>query len=210
MVQAHPDDEIIFGYPIFQDESIEKTLLCCTSDLYNPSRQWCAERKYALEKCCELTNTKLYCLDYPSSFYTLQSRRPAGVPRTPEGDAQGPLRAACDEITTMIERLSEDVDYIYTHNPYGEYGHRDHQTCFDLVMKTTDKDVLITDIHLPSNWSKHYTFSKKMNQVYYKNIFKQNIKLNNKLYDECEKLYRQANSWTWGRETIRECNLYII
>ena len=33
MVFAHPDDEIIFGWPIFQDSTIEKELIMVTSDL---------------------------------------------------------------------------------------------------------------------------------------------------------------------------------
>ena len=32
MVFAHPDDEIIFGWPIFQDPTIEKELIMVTSD----------------------------------------------------------------------------------------------------------------------------------------------------------------------------------
>jgi len=210
MVVAHPDDEIIFGYPIFQDKSIKKKLLCCSSDLYNPGRQSCKERKHVLEELCTMTNTELVCLDYPSSFYTLRSRRPDGVPRTPEGDAQGPLRAACDVISTHIREMSKDVDYVFTHNPYGEYGHMDHKLCFDMVVKNTDKDILITDIHLPSNWSQHYTFSKKIKDLYYNNLFKADIEIDEYLYQRAKQMYESANSWTWGRETVKKCNLFKI
>jgi len=210
MVQAHADDEIIFGYPIFQDISIKKTLLCCSSDLFNPERQWCSQRKYALEKCCDITNTELICLDNPSSFYSLPSRRPKGAPSTPEGDSQAPLRKACDQISESINELQENVDFIYTHNPYGEYGHRDHQTCFDLVLKSANKGVLITDIHLPSNWSQHYSFNEKMKNLYYKNVFKENIELDVSLYNSCKTFYEEKNSWTWNRQTIEKCNLYLI
>jgi len=34
---AHPDDEIIFCWPIFQDNTIEKTILTISSDIYNPN-----------------------------------------------------------------------------------------------------------------------------------------------------------------------------
>ena len=39
MVFAHPDDEIIFGWPIFQDPTIEKELIMVKSDFNNPARQ---------------------------------------------------------------------------------------------------------------------------------------------------------------------------
>ena len=38
MVFAHPDDEIIFGWPIFQDPTIEKELVMVTSDFNNPGQ----------------------------------------------------------------------------------------------------------------------------------------------------------------------------
>ena len=210
MVVAHPDDEIIFGYPIFQDKSIKKKLLCCSSDLNNPGRQWCKERRIVLEDLCRLTDTELVCLDYNSSFYHSRSRRPDGVPRTPEGDAQGPLRSICDDISKHIQDMSKDVDYVFTHNPYGEYGHMDHKLCFDMVLKNTDKDILITDIHLPSNWSQHYTFSKKMKDLYYHTLVKANIEIDEYLYQRAEQMYRSANSWTRGRETVKKCNLFKI
>ncbi len=52
MVFAHPDDEIIFGWPIFQDPTIEKELVMVTSDFNNPARQQYAHRKFLLKEVC--------------------------------------------------------------------------------------------------------------------------------------------------------------
>ena len=54
MVFAHPDDEIIFGWPIFQDPTIEKELVMVTSDFNNPARQQYAHRKFLLQEGCWL------------------------------------------------------------------------------------------------------------------------------------------------------------
>jgi hypothetical protein len=43
LVMAHQDDEIIFGWPVFQGNPAG--LLICSSDLHNPDRQWCRHRK---------------------------------------------------------------------------------------------------------------------------------------------------------------------
>ena len=210
MVLAHPDDEIIFGWPIFQDDNIEKKLLICSSDANNPTRQWCKERKKSLHEVCDLMNVDYKCLDYDSSFYKTQTRRPKGVPRTPEGDAQGPFRAMCDHISEVIQEMEQDCDCIFTHNPYGEYGHMDHKLLFDLVIKTTQKPILITDMHLPSNWSKKYTLNNRVKSIYYKNKIKDNLKLDKQNLEVIKKIYEKTNSWTWGRETPEVCSLYLL
>tara|TARA_B100000683_G_C12260302_1_gene461276 strand:- start:29 stop:676 length:648 start_codon:yes stop_codon:yes gene_type:complete len=210
MVLAHPDDEIIFGWPVFQDNSIQKKLLICSSDANNPTRQWCKERKKSLQEVCDLMGVEHECLDYDSSFYKTQTRRPPGIPRTPEGDSKAPFRMMCDDITNTIQKMQHDCDHIFTHNPYGEYGHMDHKLLFDLVLKSTAKPVLITDMHLPSNWSKKYTLNNKIYDLYYRNKIKQNLKLDKKNLEIIKKIYQKTNSWTWGRETPESCNLYML
>ncbi len=210
MVMAHPDDEIIFGWPIFQDKSIQKKLLICSSDANNPTRQWCKDRKRSLEEVCKLMDVEYQCLDYDSSFYKTQTRRPKGVPRTPSGDAQAPFRAMCDHISDKILEMQVDCDRVFTHNPYGEYGHMDHRLLFDLVLKTTDKPVLITDMHLPSNWAKEYCLNNRIYDIYYKNKIKENLSLDKQNLNVIKELYQKTNSWTWGRETPDTCSLFIL
>ena len=48
MVMAHPDDEILFGWPVFFDPKYKKKLLICSSDYNNPERAWCKYRKKSL------------------------------------------------------------------------------------------------------------------------------------------------------------------
>ena len=78
MVMSHPDDEIIFGWPVFQSagwgKDADKELLMCSSDFNNPERQWCSHRKFILEKICEEEGVKLTCLDNPSEFYRASTR----------------------------------------------------------------------------------------------------------------------------------------
>mgnify|MGYP002877121365 CR=1 FL=1 len=210
MVMAHPDDEIIFGWPIFQDESIEKKLLICSSDANNPTRQWCKDRKLALKKICDKHNVSLTCLDYDSSFYKTQTRRPTGIPRTPMGDSVAPFRSMCKDIEQNIKILERDCDFIFTHNPYGEYGHLDHILLFDLVLKNSKKPILITDMNLPSNWARSYAPSKIMKKLFYNKEFKKDLNIDYNKYSFIKKEYEKVNSWTWGRETPQSCNLFII
>lgn len=210
MVMAHPDDEIIFGWPIFQDKGIDKSLLICSSDANNPSRQWCKDRKKSLHKVCEMMNVEYQCLDYDSSFYRTQTRRPPGVPRTPEGDATAPFRAMCEVIVDKIREMEVGCDHVFTHNPFGEYGHMDHKLLFEICLKVVSQPLLITDINMASNWSKKYTLNNKINSLYYKNKVKKDLNLDLGNYKIIENIYRETNSWTWGRETPKTCNLFVI
>mgnify|MGYP001162781370 FL=1 len=210
MVMAHPDDEIIFGWPVFQDEQIEKKVLICSSDFYNPERQWCKYRKEALFEVCNHVGTmEVECLDYPSSFYRVPTRRPAEYPRTPHGDSMSPIRKMESHIVRTMLRMEEGCDAVFTHNPFGEYGHLDHKLLFDLVLKNSKKHVIITDMMLPSNWSDP-VMNERMGRIYYNNKIKSGCKLNEDLLEFCKKEYEAKNGWTWNRETPKKCNLYKI
>ncbi len=210
MVMAHPDDEILFGWPIFQDKSVEKNLIICSSDFNNPERQWCKYRKNSLIKVCEKENVPVMCLDYNSSFYRTPTRRPSNLRSGEPGDSQAPFRHMCDTIKRIIKENQDNYDYIFTHNPHGEYGHIDHKLLFELVLKVSKKPVLITDINMPSNWSEKMDFTDKINMLYYNNKVKEGCIIDFEKYKEYEKIYIDDGVWTWSREVPRECNLYII
>ena len=63
MVLAHPDDEIIFGWPIFQDDDYEKEIIMCSTDFNNPVRQEYAHRKLLLQEVCDKYEIPLTCFD---------------------------------------------------------------------------------------------------------------------------------------------------
>jgi len=53
---AHPDDEIIFGWPVLKEA---QKIIICSSDLNNPERAWCKDRKKALKDVCELLGKEM-------------------------------------------------------------------------------------------------------------------------------------------------------
>jgi len=209
---AHPDDEVIFGWPIFFDENIEKTLLICSTDRKNPERQWCAHRVNVLANICQEENVPLYAIDNNSSFYKTPTRRPTGVPQTIEGDAKAPFRSMSENIVKVVHELEKSHDFIFTHNPYGEYGHIDHILLFDLMVKHANLPICFTDIIQLSNWAGNETKKCKNSnawKVYYNNKISEH-KMNMEKYKKYEEVYKKYNCWTWDRETISECNLYKL
>ena len=75
MILAHPDDEVILGWPVLQDPSFDKEILVCSSDRNNPARQQYAHRREALAAMCESFVFPYTCLDYDSDFFRTPYRR---------------------------------------------------------------------------------------------------------------------------------------
>tara|TARA_Y100000592_G_C5481687_1_gene326030 strand:+ start:10520 stop:11170 length:651 start_codon:yes stop_codon:yes gene_type:complete len=211
IVMAHPDDEIIFGWPILQDPSIQKKILICSSDFNNPSRSWCKNRKDALYDIGSFVGSlETVCLDYDSEFYRQPTRPISGNSPEPDGLVAGPWRNMCKDFLDHIEKMSNDCDAIFTHNPYGEYGHIDHIMLFDLIIKNIEKPVLITDIKQNSNWAHVSKKSEKIEKLFYSNIHKPNCVLDEVLLQFCKSQYEARNAWTWNKKVVNNCSVYRI
>ena len=207
MVMAHPDDEIIFGWPILQDSKIDKKILICSSDYNNSERIWCKDRKQALFQIGNFVGSKeTVCLDYNSEFYRQPTRPIRGNEQEPDGVVAGPWRNMCTDFINHINTMSSDCDAVFTHNPYGEYGHIDHLLLFDLIIKNVDKPVLITDIKQNSNWSHVTRKSDRIESMYYHNLIKKDCKLDKVLLNFCQSKYESLNAWTWNKQVVDMCN----
>ena len=195
MVLGHADDEIIFGWPIFQDKSIEKELLICSSDLHHPDRKWCAHRKYVLFEICQKLQVPVTCFDYNSEFYRTETRKES-------------LSKLQEDIVEFVS--AREHDYVFTHNPLGEYGHLDHKMLFDMMLRYSKAPLLISDISLKTNWPSHERIPERIRKVYYTKPFGKPCILDEELYAFCEQLYREYKAWTWSTPAVKNCQLYEI
>jgi len=213
MVMAHPDDEVIFGWPLFQDRSVERELLICSSDLHNRRRKRFAKRRFALQEVCTAHDVALTCLDHDAGFYRVPSRfseMPRRWPWTlkPAPGSDAPLLAFQKEVGHRVR--DSDCDAVFTHNPLGEYGHLDHKLLFDIVLRYSRVPVLITDICRKSNWAEQHEIPERIRALYYRDVHAADCRLDRALYDDCERIYRAHDAWTWGRPPIERCTLYTL
>lgn len=204
MVVAHADDEIIIGWPIFQDPNIEKHILLLSTDENNKERQWCNKRGLILKDICENYNIGFSSFPLPSDFY-----------KTPTRNAPFILNDIYNRTIDKINEIKKtfDFDYIFTHNPHGEYGHCDHRICFDIVHNHTDYSMLITDIVHKKNWPTYAVIPERVKNKYYTNKIK-DCKVDMKTYKFCENYYKKnrynQNCWTHNREPWGVCGLYLL
>lgn len=183
IVMAHPDDEVIFGWPVLRKAS---SILICSNDKNNPDRAWCRYRYQALQEVGEMLKIEVKSLDYDSEFFRLNHR-------------DGSLKAWQNEVMANLKPWCE---YIYTHNWMGEYGHFDHVLVY-LTMLRADRKLITSDIHLQSDWGGFPEVP------FYGNPGRKimEARLDHELYESCKAIYEKYGVWTWNQEPVTQCNL---
>lgn len=183
MVYSHCDDEIVCGWPVFQDPSIEKYVLIVSSDRNNDARQWCNHRRWVFLDLCKSLGIGAKVLDYSSDFYALSHRT-------------GNLAKFENDVLRSISSLP--ADFIMTHNPFGEYGHLDHRFLSDLLRRSLNSPIIITDIEYNSDWTDIYPKSDRYRRQYFYDCLGR-VQLDHRFYRYVEHYYKSRNAWTWSQ-----------
>ena len=184
MLIAHPDDEVIFGWPVLLRA---RRIVAIVSDEHNPERAWCSRRREALEQVGKLVGAEILCLGFNSEFYRTSTR-------------DGKLWDLMIQVEAAVG--FGDGLPLFSHNAWGEYGHLDHVLTY-MAARLTGRPVITTDIMVNANW---------MPVVGYKQgePFEEPREMTSeeeKLYDEAEAIYKKLGCWTWSQPPIRKAGL---
>lgn len=194
MVLAHCDDELVCGWPIFQNPKIKKSLIIVSSDRNNSERQWCCHRKFVTQDLCRSLGIDFCILDHDSDFYRLDHR-------------SGKLANVEQDIFRSIRRFS--FDYLFTHNPHGEYGHLDHIFISNLLMRAADHPLLISGLSMTSDWTKAPPGSARYDRIYHRNPVGE-FALDRSFYRRVMQFYETRDVWTWTLEPAEKTFLYLV
>jgi len=197
---AHPDDEVLFGWPIFQSDEYEKHLIICCDDVARKGQ--C--RYNALQEVCKQENIWLESiLAEDNNFYALPTRR-----------AEYLLTDSILKIKSILESVIEEIkpDFIFTHNPVGEYGHGSHRLLFEIVSQhPLVENLLVTDICEKSNHRSHDDIPSIVWDAYYEEAKRElPQEMDEAFYMRCRSIYNKYNAWTWNKDPIPYCNLYHL
>lgn len=212
MVLAHPDDEVIFGWPLLQNYSINKELIICSSDALNPQRKWCAHRKQPLIDLCTSLNINLTCLDYNSDFYSYPNRHkkyPKNIIKRliQKKDTRTLISEFMNDILENIK--SKKFDAIFTHNPWGEYGHMDHIILHNLILHHyyDKKPILFTDTHIKLDWM---PLCDDLHRITSKFKLVESFTNNENLYNNFMQFYKKTKTWTWSVSPVKKTNILTL
>ncbi len=193
LVVAHPDDEILWFSSIVGD--VAKVLISFL----------------ALESDSVLTHGRKKALaDYPLAHISCLRIKESNVfndenwrePRVTDygllvkGDQNCTLKYK-DNYTTLHQILKKELvgyDHVFTHNPWGEYGHEDHVQLFR-VIKTLKKDLKF------NLWYPGYVSNKSEKLFSYlpPSVFSAYESHNTQpeLARKIKALYEKNGCWTW-------------
>jgi len=196
-VFAHPDDEIIWGWPITQDIGIERHLITVSDNHPKYGRS-----EIALKEVCSAVGIHLVeCLGVQSEFYRLPTRMNAFT-----------LPNLIDLLLKKVIQAITNIkpDFIFTHNPFGEYGHGDHRLIFSILSSFIDTPIRFTDACQINN--SHLSFEqipRRIKQAFFTDecydiptLKELDKELDQDWFEKCERIYKKHVAWSWGGHMV--------
>ena len=190
VIVAHPDDEIIFFSSILKNASKIITCFSMSDDQnVNIGRQ-------KLKTQMPLNNFLFLDLVESAAFNSANWEYPKCI--TEGIEVKKNKKAYQKNFQNLKLQLSKVINYgetIYTHNPWGEYGHEEHVQVFHVIMS------LATDLNL-----KIFVNSYVSNKSYSLMIMKQHLLSDEKhintpdleLASVLKKIYQSNSCWTFN------------
>lgn len=191
-VFAHPDDEVLWGWPLLQDARNQRGVLAISDNRRLDNPLWGDRSVQAFHELGKQEGWFTFCGGMPAEFYRLPFRRaPVTLPDT------------VARIRQLIDKIVADFkpDIVFTHNPIGEYGHADHRLVFELVCTTPAvRQVQFTDICIKNEC--HVSYKRIPDYLWECTVFFQNRKYEAKVdmyfFERCRAVYQKHNAWTWN------------
>lgn len=190
LVVAHPDDEILFFSSLLSE--LDKIIICfgpCSDDLISRGRE-------RLQRSFPLRNVEW--LNIEESNVYLSSNWSA--PRTnADGICVGWNKIKYHEnyanLVEIFRRELKDYATVYTHNPWGEYGHEDHVSVFNAVLSSIKE--CENEIYVSGYVSKRSEKLFKKRQ-HFLDAEIQVRAVPQKLCAEIKQVYIAHDCWTWN------------
>jgi len=195
---GHPDDEILWFWPVLQGANHEVAVLAACRNAHKG-----AGPEWALKNVCAVNWAEyLGCVLEHNQFYRQPTRYIAPT-----------LMDVVVQLRTAIQRAIDTFkpDAIFTHNPWGEYGHGDHRLCFEIASRF-ELPLLLTDMCQPNRCHP----SADVIPAFYRRVFAEDevvqaARLDEAWYEKMKGIYEKSNAWTWGgHEPVREAGLYLF
>lgn len=193
IVVAHPDDEILWFSSIASRVS---KIIICFGD-YLPIAEMGTRRRAAVA-ALPLTNVEHLNVTESDSFlraewptpklseFGFELARPARVAKA--------YKQAYSEVASLLTEQLKGYETVFTHNPWGEYGHEDHglvHFAVKALQKHHGFDMYFSNYVSQRNGT---LLSSMAEQISPEHL---TVNTNSALAHDCEVVYRANNCWTW-------------
>ena len=202
-VFAHPDDELLWGFPMMQYDDVERHLITVSDN----HTGYAMQAVKALRKVCEMARIRLVtCMGLPSEYYRIATRRQSTTL----------MLDVVPAIRNQVKQTIIDIkpDRIITHNPFGEYGHGDHRLLFNVVSTLPEAngiEIVFTDAcQLNKTHLSFENIPSRIRAAYFQNCI-EHYTLAMSWFEPLQKVYQEFGAWSWtGHELTTQIGLYKI
>jgi LmbE family N-acetylglucosaminyl deacetylase len=194
LIVAHPDDEILWFGSIAPQ--VERIVFCFSNDPAKP------ELKAAREKTlgAHPWSGRITCLDFDETGafslagWPLPDASDSGLRLENAGSVAAAYDSRYEQIHEAVAPIVREAANIYTHNPWGEYGHEEHVLVHRAVTTLAEK-------HGKPVWYDNYAsnWSEELMRRYMDRTDRQTTRgdVDVALMQELADVYKKHGSWTW-------------
>ncbi|MBA4369493.1 MAG: hypothetical protein C0403_17845 [Desulfobacterium sp.] len=193
IVAAHPDDEILWFSSLINN--VEHVFICFVGHKSRPD--WTEGRKKSLKQY-PLQNMTCLGLDASGTLNGADWKNPVV---TDIGIEIANQRISTDKYISNFARLQSELktrlsgyQNVFTHNPWGEYGHEDHIQLYRAV-KSLQSEMGFT------LWFSNYCSNKSLLLMskYASDFYSKPItfKTNKDIANDITMIYKKNGCWTW-------------
>lgn len=193
LVVAHPDDDILWMGAVI--DKVESIIFCFNDDPGNPELG--AVRRKTINDY-PLANVSTLGVIETQSWNMADWSQPVAtdygikLDKCQESDSR--YQDAYNKLTRILRKRVANRKSVFTHNPWGEYGHEEHVLVYR-VLKT-----LQAEFHYDL-WFSNYCSNRSVNFMnHYISGFEaeyQCLPVNMALVNEISEIYRKNGCWTW-------------
>jgi len=194
LVVAHPDDEILWFGSIAAD--VDQIVVCFLNDPLKPELAAAREKTLRVHPWSD----KIVCLglDETNAFdgagWPLPETTEFGLRIVKERQIEAVYQLCYDKLQELLTPIVRDATNLFTHNPWGEYGHEEHV----LVHRVT---TTLAAANQKNVWYSNYasTWSEDLMRLYLDKSQHQfcSGKVDGMALDTIADIYRANNAWTW-------------
>jgi len=194
LVVAHPDDEILWFGSIAAD--VDKIVICFLNDPLKPELAGIREKTLRAHPWSD----KITCLelDETSAFNHAGWPRPEttefGLRIVKAPQIEEVYRLCYDKLQELLTPIVRNATNVFTHNPWGEYGHEEHVLVHSVATKLAVADQ-------KSVWYSNYasTWSEDLMRLYLDKSERQIFtgKVDTAALEKIADIYRANGAWTW-------------
>jgi len=193
MVVAHPDDEILWFSSILNQC---KSVLVCFGPSATSKQSWDSGRAVLMETY-PLTKVRFLKLRESDAFEAANWNKPketdSGL-QLRRGRTSSLYEGNAEKLLRILEVELKHESLIFTHNPWGEYGHEEHVQVFRILTELQEK--IGFDLFVNSYVSDRTVklMSKYMHSLEGNPLVSETDKV---LAHRLKNLYLENNCWTW-------------